>query len=362
MLFMATELLLLGQEKDFALPLLMIEEPEAHIHPQLQLRLMDFLEEKSLNADSVQIIVTTHSPNLASRVDVQSVFLMSQGQAFSLRPEHTKLEISDYGFLRRFLDVTKANLFFAKAVVMVEGDAENILLPTIAQLLGRSFTEHGVSIANVGHTGLFRYARVFHRSDDRELMPIPVACVADRDIPPREASSYVPKKTNKAGEEIPTYGDELSCEEITRREQVKRKNDGGPVMTFVSPAWTLEYDLALAGLHREMHIAVQLAKRAKSKGDALTVSETATIIKQATREIESLEKHGESAESIAAYVYKPLYRKMASKAEAAQYLACCLSRTPATRERIRDLLPRYIVQAIEHVTGGPEPDDSKNAK
>jgi putative ATP-dependent endonuclease of OLD family len=361
LLFMATELLLLGQEKDFALPLLMIEEPEAHIHPQLQLRLMDFLEEKSSSADGVQVIVTTHSPKLASRVDVQSVFLMSQGQVFSLRSEHTKLEISDYGFLRRFLDVTKANLFFAKAVVMVEGDAENILLPTIAQLLGRPFTEHGVSIVNVGHTGLFRYARIFQRSDDREL-PIPVACVTDRDIPPQIASSYVPKKKNKAGEEIPTYNDELPCEEITRLEQMKKKHNGGPVVTFVSPAWTLEYDLALAGLHQEMHIAVQLAKRARSKGNALTVSETTTVIRQATREIEGLEKRGESAESIAAYVYKPLYRKMASKAETAQYLAYCLNRTSATRERIRDLLPRYIVQAIEHVTGGPEPDDSKNAK
>ena len=98
--------------------------------------------------------------------------------------ELTELEPSDYRFLKRFLDVTKSNLFFARGVMIVEGDAENILLPTLAKLLGRDFTENGVSIVNVGGVGLRRYARIFRRKgvrpeDEHLQFSVPVACVTD---------------------------------------------------------------------------------------------------------------------------------------------------------------------------------------
>lgn len=69
LLFMACELLLLAAEGD-GFPLLLIEEPEAHLHPQRQLRLMAFLQAQAakMRADGqhIQIIVTTHSPSIAS--------------------------------------------------------------------------------------------------------------------------------------------------------------------------------------------------------------------------------------------------------------------------------------------------------
>ena len=69
----------------------------------------------------------------------------------------TALEDGDYAFLRRFLDVTKANLFFARGVAIVEGPAEALLLPALAQACGRSFSAAGVSVVNVGSVGLFRF-------------------------------------------------------------------------------------------------------------------------------------------------------------------------------------------------------------
>src|SRR3546814_4429225 len=78
---------------------------------------------------------------------------------------------SDYAFLRRFLDVTKANLFFARAVLIVEGEAENILLPAIAELLGRPLSKYGVSIVNVGHRGRSEE----HTSELQSLMRISYA-------------------------------------------------------------------------------------------------------------------------------------------------------------------------------------------
>ena len=118
--------MLVGSEED-GLPLLLIEEPEAHLHPQRQLRLMQFLQDQAgirrPDGQKIQIIVTTHSPNLASAIKLDNLVLVQDGKAFSLAEGETELSPSDYRFLERFLDVTKANLFFARGVVIAEGDA-----------------------------------------------------------------------------------------------------------------------------------------------------------------------------------------------------------------------------------------------
>lgn len=362
-LFMATELLLLGEATTGVVPLLLIEEPEAHLHPQMQLRLMDFLDDKCTRTDSsVQVLLTTHSPNLASTVDLESVTLMHKGEAFSLASDCTKLDRSDYRFLRRFLDVTKANLFFAKGVIIVEGDAENILLPLLAELLDRSFSRNGVSVVNVGHVGLFRYARIFQRKDGKET-PIRVACLADRDIPPKIASSYVPKQKNKKDEELATYDSDFKKDEIEEKINSLKARDWGSVKTFVSPVWTLEHDLATnSELAEYVHVAIQLARRLKKKPEGLGVSEIRKpIVRQAREEISKWRNDGLGAGEIAAKVYEDLCRKRASKAEAALVLAEILHRKRPSPEKLREMLPNYIVDAIDYVTGQDGSGENANA-
>jgi len=336
-LFMATELLLLSED-EYALPLVLIEEPEAHLHPQMQLRLMDFLEQKTRDK-YVQIVMTTHSPNLASKVDLETLTVMCAGKAFPLTFNQTKLEKSDYLFLRRFLDVTKANMFFAKGVVIVEGDAENILLPTLAKLLDRSFTDYGISIVKVGSRGLFRYSRIYQRQDDTGI-PIRVACIADRDVVPDSAKKYLDTGKRKLESQ---YNEEQMKEYITKL----MSNDGYIVKTFVSPKWTFEYDIALGGLGSQMYTAVKLA----SKGISLLEEDEKSIIEDAQKEYESWIKNDHTKEDIAAKVYLSLHERKASKAEAAQFLAKYLESNPVSAEELRKLLPDYIVQAIDYVTG-----------
>lgn len=350
-LFMAAELLLLSETAESGLPLLLIEEPEAHLHPQLQMRLMEFFESKTVRDTSVQVILTTHSPNLSSKADIENITVVAHGRPYPLASGHTKLTPSDYRFLRRFLDTTKANLFFARGVMIVEGDAEDLLLPVIARLLGRSFTEHGVSIVKVGHRGLFRYARIFQRRNGPE-MPLRVACIADRDIPPDEArdDDYVTQGKNP----MKFQSDFVAAGKLQEHLDRLKKDEGGVVRTFPSAQWTFEHDLALAGLDRELHVAIAIAKEMKNRDDALTDPERDLIVTAANAGYDKDLAAFPPAQR-AAIIYKPLFKKQASKAETAQVLADLLVRDNPTPTSLRARLPADLVDAIDYVTAAPQP-------
>ena len=363
LLFMACELLLVAQE-DEGNKLLLIEEPEAHLHTQRQLRVMKYLQDRATEK-GVQIIVTTHSPNLASAISLDNMVMIYKGRAFSLAKGETNLEPSDYRFLQRFLDVTKANLFFARGVMIVEGDAENILIPTLAKLIGRDFTEYGVSIVNVGGVGLRRYARIFQRRDGAAMqLGMPIACVTDMDVMPNCAKLIFNKK-------LPTKGKLGESGFKQKRSDLLKKTNGQKVRTFIAGEWTLEYDLAHAGLAGEVYAAARLAKKdealAKMGKDldeqkAQTEEQKAKIgfnilVQEAKNHASNCLTDGSTEkEYLAARVYALFEnRTKASKTISAQYLAGALENKQLTPDAWREVLPPYLVEAIDYVTGKVDP-------
>lgn len=183
LLFIAVELLLLERQDDYTgLRLALIEEIEAHLHPQAQMRLVEYLQ-KECEEKKVQMILTTHSPNLASKIKLENLIICHDSHVYPMGSDYTLLEKGDYAFLERFLDITKANLFFAKGVLLVEGDAENLILPTIAKIIDCDLTQHGVSIINLRALTFKYYERIFIQKNktSEEQMNIPVAIVTDVD-------------------------------------------------------------------------------------------------------------------------------------------------------------------------------------
>lgn len=363
-LFMACELLLLGSEED-GFPFLIIEEPEAHLHPQRQLRLMQFLQEKvkaeRSDGQSIQILLTTHSPNLASTIKLDNLVLLSSAKAFPLTRGSTLLDASDYAFLERFLDVTKANLFFARGVLIVEGDGESLILPTIARLIGRDLTENGVSIVNVGTVGLRRYARIYQRKDTgKGIVEIPIACVADLDVMPNCAPVLIGKLG--PGEPVPAKADrkwrmvsDFPAGLAERVAQIESRAEGQRVQSFVAGQWTLEYDLIWHGLARQMWLAIRLAEQDKKlSAQSTTIFRVAL---KALRDWKALEAETLAAEEKATKNYAPLPLGKASKSITAQHLAGILEREASSRSEAewRGLFPPYLVAAIDHVTVAPAP-------
>jgi putative ATP-dependent endonuclease of the OLD family len=408
LLFIATELLLLQNADYQGLKLALVEEIEAHLHPQAQLRLIDFLQSTETKG---QFILSTHSTTLASTIKLEHLIVCRDSKVFPMGTAHTKLAKSDYRFLERFLDATKANLFFARGVILVEGDAENILLPIIADILRKPLHKYGVSIVNVGSTAFLRYSRIFSRQNGSS-MNIPVAVITDLDVRPieyyidhgNEISTKVYCINDSNIEELQSQFPEISfaaikdevfksksafeealqtikltkrapigfknyCVEkcqfdinmefiesirLKKHESKRRSFTQDKVEAFISSKWTLEYDFALSDLRDYIFKAVWATRIEKDSGeiefnDEVFYEQIETELRERKR---YWEENGHTPQDIAYEIYKPLLKGSLSKAINAQYLAHLLYKN---KESVREILERdehlnYLVEAIHYVT------------
>lgn len=196
--------------------------------------------------------------------DVHNINILTViAKGFDLAEGATGLQKGDYLFLQRFLDSTKANLFFAKGIIMVEGDAENILIPVIADIIGYPLEKYGVSIVNVGSTAFLRYSGILIRKNG-EKIGIPVSVITDCDVRPYDIDEKTKEKQ---------FNEKVS--ESLQAEQAKNeKYSNGSVRGFTSPRWTLEYCIAMSCLSEDFHKAVHYGKKILNAQENIAITDS----------------------------------------------------------------------------------------
>lgn len=419
LLFIATEMLLLNNfsiEDEIIGPnITLIEEIEAHLHTQAQIRLIKYLElELEKSNYSSQFILTTHSSDLVSSINPENIIMVHNNTSYPMGQLYTLLNENDYKFLERFLDATKCNLFFAKGIIFVEGESEMLLIPALAELLGIPLHKSGVSIVNVHGTSFERYIKLFSRSKywtqqlKLPLLNIPVSIITDVDVKPyvyyeKEGfESIYSIRDNSQLESIikllkidkEKLNDEfIGMEYSTLRKlakdfnfEVNKSNEQNLELALkvnineeyiqkckdtkirqlnekygsyncnlklgIAPDWTLEYSLSLSSLRKILYKAVHglRYKDAFIGKRLIEFNQFESKISDTIIEKDAYE------------IFRPIQKKLVSKAEIAQNVSIDLLNLSETykdnkaqledikRIVLQDRKLKYLVEAIKHVS------------
>jgi len=181
LVFASATLGTLRRSKQFSFRSILVEEPEAHLHPQLQMLLLRHFANVAQDPEGndVQVIASSHSPILASQAPIDSIVSVHEVDGKVTAVSVCAIEIDDKikKKLQRYLDATRGELFFGRRILMVEGISEVLLLPILTKFAGGSLKDSAVAVLNADGINFNAFIPLFGEN----RLGIPVAILTDGD-------------------------------------------------------------------------------------------------------------------------------------------------------------------------------------
>ncbi len=225
----------LKASSDRAAHFLLIEEPEAHIHTHIQKTLFDNYQDTK-----TQVVVSTHSTHISAASRISRVnILATEGQEAHVYHPSANLSPEQCRRVERYLDAVRSTLLFAKAVMLVEGDAELVLIPALVKkVFGVSLDELGISLINMSSTVFANIAIIF--DDQRIRRRCAIVTDSDTSITPLNESEDDDTPFEKSCRASQEAGEE-------RREVLDELCDGNTWLEPFYATHTFEVDYLQAG-------------------------------------------------------------------------------------------------------------------
>ena len=284
----------MGSSNVKAFSLLAIEEPEAHLHPQMQYQFLEFLRSNISDKHEKQVFVTSHSPSLVASVKLDELCCLHKSleggfKVYSPKKIFEK-DVPAKKFIQRYLDATRADMLFAGGIIFVEGIAEQVLLPVFARLLGLydKWLRRHIVVINIGGRYFDSFLKLYDGSNP-EALDLKIACVTDRDPVRKEIG-----KENARFElckPIEYNADTTKYEYRNHSEPLLEKYKEHRNIRFFSQgadSCTLEYDIALNNPKNKALLVPSIKNKEELKWMMETESTGSAMI--ASRYLESVSK------------------------------------------------------------------------